>query len=179
MSETAKSHDRRVKNGDFDRFFKGTGLDIGCGDSPLLGAIPFDKNIGLDAHDLSMYNDEHFDFVYSSHCLEHLLDPARAVNEWWRVIKKEGFLCIVVPDFRLYEKRKMPSQFNKDHKTFWTPYKLFDFALKLPGRQIMRVQINDIGFDYSDKKSDQTRKGAQSEIEIIVKKVSDLFWEDK
>lgn len=173
--ETSKSNDRRVANGDFTRFFKGVGIDIGCGDDPLVGAVKFDKIYGNDAHDLSEFDDGKFDYVYSSHCLEHLEDPDKALGEWWRVLKPGGYMCIVVPDFALYERYNWPSKFNSDHKTIWNPLVLLVLASSFKNAQFIRMQINDDKFDYDNKKSDQTTCGAQAEVEIILRKM-DPFW---
>lgn len=183
-NETKKSHMRRLNTGDYEKFFTGVGIDIGPGDYPLpvRGVVEFDKRKGFDAHDLSMYANFHFDFVYSSHCLEHLENPYVAIREWWRVLKHGGHMCIVVPEFALYEKRNIPSKYNKDHKTYWTLKSLYQRVVHesgIHGYQVMRLQVNDNGFDYSDKKNDQTTCGAQAEVEIVVKKVIDPFWEDR
>jgi len=43
---------------------------------------------------------ESFDAIWSSHCLEHVLDPLSVLVEWRRVLKKNGYLGIVVPPFK-------------------------------------------------------------------------------
>lgn len=178
---TGTSFKRRQANGDFEKFFKGKGIDIGCGGHPIEveGVIKHDRIFNNDALDLTAYENETFDFVYSSHCLEHLSKPRVALKEWWRVVKVGGYLIIVVPEYSLYEKRQRPSRFNTDHKTVFTLGSLFSLVnCFLPMSQIIRLQINDEGFDYKDFESDQTSKGAQAEIELIIRKVSDHFWAD-
>jgi SAM-dependent methyltransferase len=39
-----------------------------------------------------------YDFVLSSHTIEHTANPLRALREWRRVLKPEGTLVLVVPD---------------------------------------------------------------------------------
>jgi len=41
--------------------------------------------------------DESQDFVISSHVLEHFPDPIKALREWYRVIRKGGFIYMIVP----------------------------------------------------------------------------------
>jgi predicted SAM-dependent methyltransferase len=52
----------------------GTGIDIGCGSDPVTPtAERFDREHG-NANHASRYIRNQFDFVYSSHCLEHMLE---------------------------------------------------------------------------------------------------------
>jgi SAM-dependent methyltransferase len=51
-----------------------------------------------DAVNLSSIQTENYDFVISSHVLEHCANPLHAVSEWLRIIKKNGNLLLVVPD---------------------------------------------------------------------------------
>jgi SAM-dependent methyltransferase len=50
-----------------------------------------------DAVDLAMLRDPSYDFVLSCHCLEHIANPIKAVKEWIRVLKPNGFLVLAVP----------------------------------------------------------------------------------
>lgn len=62
----------------------------------------------------------HFDFVYSSHCLEHVEDASVALSHWWRVLKPEGYLILFVPHRDLYENtRSLPSCWNPGHRRFF------------------------------------------------------------
>ncbi|MCJ7617467.1 MAG: class I SAM-dependent methyltransferase [Desulfobacterales bacterium] len=53
-----------------------------------------------DAANLSFATDGSQDFVCSSHVLEHLANPLKAIAEWKRVIKEKGIICVGVPDKR-------------------------------------------------------------------------------
>jgi SAM-dependent methyltransferase len=44
--------------------------------------------------------DSSCDFVLSSHMLEHVANPLKALMEWRRVLKPEGYLLLVLPDGR-------------------------------------------------------------------------------
>ena len=87
-------------------------MDIGFGgDSIVPNATGWDFEHG-DAQYLKGLNDEQFDFVYSSHTLEHMQDPAVALKNWYRVLKKGGYLIIYIPHRDLYESKKtLPSKF--------------------------------------------------------------------
>lgn len=77
---------------------KGKGYDIGYGKSDwkLEGAI------GIDLNENSPYTatnlpDEKVDFIYSSHCLEHLDDWVYAIDYWSSKLKKSGVLFLYLP----------------------------------------------------------------------------------
>ncbi len=50
-----------------------------------------------EATDLSRIPSKHYDFLLSSHALEHVANPLRALGEWLRVLKNDGMLILVVP----------------------------------------------------------------------------------
>lgn len=37
------------------------------------------------------------DYVFSSHVLEHLVDPIGAIIEWYRLVKNKGYIALVIP----------------------------------------------------------------------------------
>jgi SAM-dependent methyltransferase len=111
------------------RFFIGDGIDIGGDSDPLLAAsefFPLLKSVytwGLEDGDALLMNgvpEKNFDFVFSSHCLEHLTDPCSAINTWSKLLKTNGHLIIELPLWELYEKQVWPSKFNFDHKFAFT-----------------------------------------------------------
>lgn len=62
----------------------------------------------MEGADLSEIEDEKYDFLLSSHNLEHIANPLKAMKEWIRVIKPGGFLLLVLPDKRFTFDRKRP-----------------------------------------------------------------------
>lgn len=118
--ETGKAKNRRILEGFFDKYCKGKGIDIGCGQDPITpDCVQWDRTEG-DAHFMRGISPNTYDFVYSSHCLEHLDNPDVALFTWFRILKVGGFLILFVPHRDLYEKKKiLPSRFNKDHKNFY------------------------------------------------------------
>jgi len=122
--ETLLESDRRNREGYFSRYFKGSGIDIGCGtDKVTPDCRAWDQMFGHgDATLLAGVEDASFDWVYSSHCLEHLTDAHTALTNWWRVLKNGGHLIVCVPHRDLYERKDhLPSLYNGDHKHFWLP----------------------------------------------------------
>jgi SAM-dependent methyltransferase len=70
-----------------------------------------------------------YDFVLSSHVLEHVANPIRAIREWSRILKKNGVLLVVLPEkknsfdyFRKYTSLKhiildFKNKVNEDDQT--------------------------------------------------------------
>lgn len=56
------------------------------------------KVILNDAVDISHVKDETYDFYFSSHSLEHVANPLKAIHEALRVTKREGHIIIIVPE---------------------------------------------------------------------------------
>ena len=56
------------------------------------------KVIVNDAVNISNVKNECYDFVFSSHSLEHIANPLKAISEWLRIIKSSGYIIIIVPE---------------------------------------------------------------------------------
>lgn len=121
-TETSKARLRREREGFFHRYCQGKGLDIGYGgDLVCANAQGWDVEHG-DAMYLEGLADASFDFVYSSHTLEHMKDLDIALKNWWRVLRSGGYLLLYVPHRELYEKKcDLPSRWNVDHKHYFLP----------------------------------------------------------
>jgi len=91
----------------------GYGVDVGCNrkdwayidaqGTPALMADPV-LNAEYDAYNLPP---GHFDYVFSSHCLEHLPDWVKALDYWHTKLKHGGVLFLYLPH---------PSQ------SYWLPW---------------------------------------------------------
>jgi SAM-dependent methyltransferase len=133
MPATRNAKARRQKSQFFEKYCRGRGIDIGCGDDwlfPDIDAIDKNPNIPNAIHMDAQYETaclkETYDFVYSSHCLEHMIDPEVALKNWYRILKPGGYLIIVVPHRDYYEKKdQLPSNHNRDHKYFFLPFQAF------------------------------------------------------
>jgi len=102
-------------------FLQGRILDIGAGSDPVTkNSEVFDKAQGDAQEVLLHFPKESFDTVFSSHCLEHMVDPLDAINSWYSLVKPEGHLIVIVPDEDFYEQGHFPSIFNLDHKATFT-----------------------------------------------------------
>lgn len=84
---------------------KGGGLDPGAGHrtfSPevvTMDALSDEARVRGRAESLP-FADGSFDFVITSHLLEHLQDTRGALLEWLRVVKVGGYVVNIIPDVR-------------------------------------------------------------------------------
>lgn len=76
---------------------KGRGIDIGADRWPLPGAIPIQNEEGQNAYKLDNFLDGSLDYVFSSHCLEHLDRWEDALRLWIRKLKIDGVLFLYLP----------------------------------------------------------------------------------
>jgi len=133
MNESSKSIFRKLNDSRYaTRYIVGDGIDIGAGNDSLgiyFEFFPLMKSCrgwdlpDGDAQEMKSISENTFDFVHSSHCLEHMVDPLVALNNWIRILKPGGHLICIVPDEDLYEQGVFPSTFNNDHKHTFTIYK--------------------------------------------------------
>jgi SAM-dependent methyltransferase len=179
--ETSKASARRLRDGTLKRLLVGRGIDIGCGDDPVTpGCLQWDRPQG-DAQELPGVPAGSFDWVYSSHCLEDLPNPWRALHRWWEVLRPGGHLLLVVPDEDLYEQGIWPSRFNGDHRWSFTIHKsrswspasinLTELLATLPHHQVAWIKTCDDGYDYSGGVWDRTHGAAEAAIEALVRKL--------
>jgi SAM-dependent methyltransferase len=75
----------------------GLGLDIGCNrlEWCLPGALPVDPVIN-EFHAYNLPEDQ-WDYIFSSHCLEHLPHWVNALDYWTSKIKSGGTLFLYLP----------------------------------------------------------------------------------
>lgn len=55
------------------------------------------KQYVLEATNLHEIGTESYDFFLSSHMIEHTANPIKAIKEWMRVVKVNGYLILLIP----------------------------------------------------------------------------------
>ena len=75
-------------------FCKGDGIDFGAGKWCLQGAIPVDHSTYFGIED---FDPSSLDFVYSSHCLEHIYSWKVILRELIAKIKPNGIIFLYLP----------------------------------------------------------------------------------
>jgi len=76
------------------QFCKGRGIDVGSGEWPYSDAYAVDMRTGGDAMSLP---EGKWDYVFSSHCLEHLANPVAAIEHWKSRLREGGTLFLYLP----------------------------------------------------------------------------------
>jgi SAM-dependent methyltransferase len=192
MKECSKSISRRLADSNFiNRYFVGNGVDIGGKPDPLIlyrQLFSQMKNVKTwdwedgDAQIMAGVSDGQFNFVHSSHCLEHLVDPHAGLKNWLRIVRPGGYLIITVPDEDLYEQGVFPSTFNRDHKWTFTIFKqkswsgqsinILDLVCEL-GEEAELVRLEQLSatyrFDYPRYDQTLTPVG-ECGIEFVIRK---------
>jgi len=194
LKECSKSIARRLADSRYVRkYFRGNGVDIGGAPDPLLlykeffplleSVKTWDLEDG-DAQFMAGVPDETFDFVFSSHCLEHLNDPAEGLRNWLRVTRPDGYVIFAIPEEDLYEQGIFPSTYNRDHKnTFtllksksWSPRSVNVLQLLSglgPAAAVEKVELLDATYRFELPRIDQTMTPVgESAIEVVIRKRS-------
>lgn len=176
-AETTKARSRREREGFFASYCQGNGLDIGYGGDLLApNCRGYDIEDG-NAQNLEGIENESYDFVYSSHTLEHMPDVVEALVNWWRVVKPGGFLIMYIPHRDLYEKKKtLPSNWNLGHRQFF----LLDkneppdtigimplIASSLQGGEVIYAKVCSEGHTITDP---AIHSDGEYSIEIVMRK---------
>ena len=106
-------------------FCKGIGYDIGfCKEEwkyPGAIGIDYSLNNGFHANNLP---DDLVDYIYSSHCLEHVDNWTNTLEYWISNLKPNGVLFLYLPDFS--QKYWRPWN-NKKHNHCFTPNIISEF----------------------------------------------------
>ena len=192
MKECSKSIGRRLADVNFtSRYFIGHGLDLGGKPDPLaLYAELFGRMESVrtwdwedgDAQFLESVTDDSVDFVHSSHCLEHLVDPFEGLKNWLRVLKPGGHLVVTIPDEDMYEQGVFPSTFNRDHKWTFTVFKPASWSEKSvnvmellkslgEGADIIKIEQLISTYRFNLPRYDQTLSPVgECGIEFVVRK---------
>jgi SAM-dependent methyltransferase len=182
--ETEKNHTDRTVSGFYDRYMKGTGLDVGYrgglaqAEPVLPGALGVDLDYpGYDGRTLP-FEAESVDYVYSSHVLEHVSDWSNFIRECYRVTKLNGFIIIIVPHQYLYERKwRLPSRWNGDHKRFYTPHSLLkEVEYSLPPNTYRVRSLRDVDSFYDYKKPLGEHPTGSYEIELVLEKIEAPEW---
>jgi hypothetical protein len=125
-------------------YCKGNGYDIGfCKEEwKFPGAIGVDLSLdnGFHADNLP---DEEVDYIYSSHCLEHVDNWVTTLELWIFKLKNTGVLFLYLPDFSQAYWRPWN---NRKHKHCFTPEIIMTF---LKDKEMKNIYCSGIDLNNS------------------------------
>jgi predicted SAM-dependent methyltransferase len=124
---------------------KGNGYDIGCNreEWSLPGSIPIDPVIDPTYNAMKLPNKLNVDYIFSSHCLEHLDRWVDVLDYWYDNIKFGGILFLYLPDFSQEYWRPWN---NRKHYNAFTP-QIIESYLKAKG--YVNVFVSSIDLNNS------------------------------
>lgn len=124
-------------------YCKGVGYDIGC--NRLEWAFPGSQGIDLNFNDpWDAYNlpDQQVNYIYSSHCLEHLSDWVSVLDYWTSKLKHCGVLFLYLPH---YDQEYWRPWNNRKHLHAFTPKIIEDYMISRGYAHIFKSErdLND------------------------------------
>lgn len=133
VEHAGKIYPKFQTNGNAARFampfakevLSGKGLDIGCNRAEW--AYPGAKMIDLEIKDeWHAFNlpDEEYDYIFSSHCLEHIQDWVGALDYWSEHLKPGGVMFLYLPH---YSQTYWRPWNNRKHVNILTPEFIRDY----------------------------------------------------
>lgn len=118
----------------------GTGYDIGCmkKEWSLENSIPIDISFNNGFHALNLPQ-KNVDYIFSSHCLEHIHDWVRVLDYWTENLKNEGVLFLYLPD---YSQQYWRPWNNKKHVNILSSTIINDYMVHAGYRKIFTSSVD-------------------------------------
>lgn len=85
-----------------------------------------------DGTELSQIDDKKYDFVISSHCLEHIANPLKALKEWSRILKDGGGFLLILPN--------KIGNFDNNRKTTTFEHILEDYNVQMTEHDLTHME---------------------------------------
>ncbi len=106
-------------------FCKGFGYDVGCMNKEwsFPGSYPIDLSFD-DEWDSNNLPPETPDYIFSSHCLEHVDDWVETMDYWHSRLRGGGILFLYLPD---YSQKYWRPWNNRKHKHCFMPHIIKDY----------------------------------------------------
>jgi predicted SAM-dependent methyltransferase len=103
---------------------KGNGVDVGCNriEWSFPGSFPVDPVI--NEYNALNFPQENLDYIFSSHCLEHLNDWVSVMDYWYDKLKQGGTIFLYLPD---YSQEYWRPWNNRKHLNIFTPEIIYDY----------------------------------------------------
>jgi len=116
----------------------GIGYDIGCAKAEWAfpGATPIDTVLGSCAYSLP---EGKVDYIFSSHCLEHLPNWVDALDHWTSRLKRGGVLFLYLPH---YSQKYWRPWHNRKHIHCFTREPIVDYLSDTGYSTIFASQVD-------------------------------------
>jgi predicted SAM-dependent methyltransferase len=129
----------------------GEGYDIGCmkKEWSFPNSIPIDLsfNDGFSATNLPKKN---VDYIFSSHCLEHIPNWVDVMDYWYETLKTGGVLFLYLPD---YSQEYWRPWNNRKHFNIFTPQIIEDYMIDKGYKNIFKssTDLNNSFMIFGEK----------------------------
>jgi predicted SAM-dependent methyltransferase len=123
----------------------GLGYDVGCmkAEWAFPGSVPVDLSFD-DPWEAMNLPPEDPDYIFSSHCLEHIPDWVEVMNYWHKRLKLGGTLFLYLPD---YSQEYWRPWNNRKHYHIFSPKIIADY-LKQQNYQKYYVSETDLNYSF-------------------------------
>lgn len=121
---------------------KGKGVDVGCNriEWSFPNSIPIDPNINPQYDALNFPPEAYeLDYIFSSHCLEHLYDWVKVLDYWTYKLKSGGTLFLYLPD---YSQEYWRPWNNRKHLNIFTPEIIVDYMKDNGYKNIFKSEVD-------------------------------------
>lgn len=121
---------------------KGVGVDVGCNrvEWAFPGAIAVDPILDPQYDALNFPPQAYeLDYIFSSHCLEHLQNWVKVLDYWTFKLKVGGVLFLYLPD---YSQEYWRPWHNTKHLNIFTPQILTDFMQDCGYENVYTSQVD-------------------------------------
>jgi len=104
----------------------GKGVDVGCNqiEWSFPGSLPVDPVI--NEYDALNFPYDNLDYIFSSHCLEHLQNWVDVLDYWTNKLKIGGILFLYLPD---YSQEYWRPWNNRKHLNIFSPDIIKDYMI--------------------------------------------------
>jgi len=123
---------------------QGKGYDIGCMKSEWAfpGSIPIDLAFEDKWHANNLPNQK-VDYIFSSHCLEHIENWVETLDYWFDKLKNKGVLFLYLPD---YSQEYWKPWNNRKHLNIFSPIIIKDY---LSDKGYQKIFVSGIDMNNS------------------------------
>ena len=144
------------------------GVDVGCGTTRIDDRIISidvqpdwryaNAQLVWDCKDLDIFADGKLDFIFSSHCLEDFEDIQGVFSAWYRKLKVDGLMILLLPDMETgrYPKVGEPKG-NPSHRTN-------------VGKDFIADMMKDLGYEYDLVQCDTLKHNETCTVDIVLRK---------